>query len=96
MISYNYTKKGNYAIVAKAYDNSQIVAYAQGSVSMDGSIASYLKASNLAPKEGEKIAFVTTTVGLQKKDIVSIKWDFGDGTIQTNTNTNATYTYTKK
>lgn len=96
MVSYNYSQKGNYAIVAKAYDNTQIVAYAQGSVSMDGSVASYLKTSNLAPKEGQQITLTTTTVGLLKKDIVSIKRDFGDGTIQTNTNVNMNYTYTKK
>ncbi|MBP6911404.1 PKD domain-containing protein [Patescibacteria group bacterium] len=39
--------------------------------------------------------FTTTTAGIQKKDIISIRWDFGDGTIQTNTLLTMNYAYTK-
>lgn len=94
VMSFLYNNQWSYPIVAQAYDGNQIVAYAQGSVSINGDISSYLKSSNLAPNVGQPLTFTTTTAGIQNKDIVSVKRDFGDWTIQTNSSLNYNYTYT--
>ena len=83
-ISFLYEKQWTYQITAKAYDDAQIVAYAQWSVWINGNIATYLRASNLWPRVSEQVNFTTVTAWIQPKDIASVKWDMGDGTIQTN------------
>ncbi len=93
VVSFAYESAGTYPIVAQAYDDQQIVAYAQGSVSLNGDISAYLRASNLNPTISQPITFTTVTAGIQRRDIVSIKWDFGDGIIQTNNSSTYTHTY---
>lgn len=96
VMSFIYESQWAYPIVAQAYDDDQIVAYAQGSVSVNGQMASYLRASNLGPSVNQQVTFTTTTAGIERKDLTSVRWDFGDGTIQTNASLIMNYTYALK
>lgn len=95
-MSYLYEKVGAYPVIAKAYDDNQIVGYAQASVSLNSAAAAYLQASTLSPREGQQMNFTTITANIAKKDIVAVKRDMGDGTVQTNTQLTQQYTYTKR
>ena len=62
----------------------------------EGSSATYLQVSTLSPRENQQINFTTVTANIPKKDIIAVKRDMGDGTLQTNTNLSQQYTYTKR
>ncbi len=93
-MSFIYNAGGTYLVIAKAYNNTQIVAYSQASVSFDGAVGSYLKASTLTPTVGTQLTFSTITAGIANKDIASIRREFGDETVRTNASLSQPYTYT--